>query len=64
MTEDKQIKEFSDVPTQVFQGFLDDLKKVNISPAIVESLKNTLLNDKIFSEKALRAAIFPEDQSQ
>lgn len=49
-----------DVPAHVFESFLQALESNSASIELVARLRKTLLVDKVFTEKALKEAIFPE----
>lgn len=51
----------SDVPTQVFQSFLAVLEKEGVPQEVVQRLKKTLIEDRKFSDKQLKDALFPEE---
>ena len=59
MTEPKETKAATDVPSSVFQSFLKSLEAKEIDPAIIERLRKQLLDSKVFTESAMREAIFP-----
>ena len=50
-----------DVPTQVFQKFLDAVTAGGGSPEMVDRLKQALLVDNDFTEDGLKTAIFGEE---
>jgi hypothetical protein len=50
----------ADVPTQVFQKFLDKLAGDGADAEMVGRLKNTLLENHDYSEGGLESAIFGE----
>lgn len=50
-----------DVPTQVFEKFLEDLRDTGVSVDLVARLRKTLLEDKKFTEHALKEAVLPEE---
>lgn len=50
-----------DVPAQVFTEFLQALEAAGVSPALAARLHKALLADKAFTDRALGAAIFPEE---
>lgn len=50
----------SNVPAYVFQSFLQALEADGASAELVARLRKTLLVDKVFSDKALKEALFPE----
>jgi len=49
-----------DVPAHVFESFLQALESNGASTEIVARLRKTLLIDKVFTDKALKEALFPE----
>jgi hypothetical protein len=51
----------TDVPTQVFEGFLAALEKEGVAQEIIQRLKKTLIEEAKFTDKHLKAAIFPEE---
>lgn len=51
----------SDVPAQVFETFLQSLGEAGMSAELVARLRKTLLEDKVFTERALKDAIFGEE---
>ena len=51
----------ADVPTQVFQKFLDAVTTAGCAPEMVSRLKKALLEDHDFTEDGLELAIFGED---
>jgi hypothetical protein len=50
-----------DVPAQVFENFLEALRDAGASPELIARLRKALLEDKIFAEHALKAAVFGEE---
>ena len=53
-----------DVPEIVFENFLQALRETGLSTIMVDRLRNTLLEDRTFTTKALKKAIFDEEQLQ
>ena len=53
----------ADVPTQVFESFLVALEKEGVAQEIIQRLKKTLIEESKFTDKHLKAAIFPEEIS-
>lgn len=51
----------TDVPTQVFEQFLQGLEKDGVSAELIARLKKTLLVEKVFSEAALTDAVLKEE---
>ncbi len=51
----------ADVPTLVFEKFLDALSKAEAPADLVARLRTALLDEKKFSERALKAAVLGED---
>jgi hypothetical protein len=58
-TPEQDIK--ADVPTQVIESFLEALLQEGVSQEMVQRLKKTLIVDAKFTDKALKAALFPEE---
>lgn len=50
-----------DVPTQVFEKFLDALAGANIPTEVVTRLRKALVEDKAFTDRALKAAVLPDE---
>ena len=51
----------TDVPVQVFEKFLQALGDAGASADLVARLRKTLLEEKKFTERALREAVLPEE---
>jgi hypothetical protein len=49
------------VPAQVFEQFLADLMAAEIPAEVVARLRKTLLEDQLFSDAALKQALFGEE---
>jgi hypothetical protein len=52
-----------EVPAQLFEEFVTQLEKAETPADVVERLRATIIHEKDLSEKAIRAALFPEEQS-
>jgi len=52
-----------EVPAQIFEQFLIALQKTNVASDIIERLRTTIVTNHDLSDKAIRIAVFPEDQS-
>jgi len=50
-----------DVPAQVFEEFLQALGAAGASAELVARLRKTLLEDRTFSERALKEAVLAEE---
>ena len=50
-----------DVPTQVFEKFLEALAGANIPAEVVARLRKALVEDKTFNDRALRAAVLSDE---
>jgi hypothetical protein len=50
-----------DIPARVFEKYLQALVEAKASPAVISRLRTTLLEDKNFTERALKDAIFGEE---
>ena len=55
--EDEQI--ITDVPSQIFEKFLEELKIAKVPDEIIGRLRATLLTERSITETAIKAAIFP-----
>jgi len=51
----------ADVPAQVFEKFLQALGDASASAELIARLRKTLLDDKTFTERALKAAVLGEE---
>jgi hypothetical protein len=51
----------TDIPAQVFEKFLGTLAATDTPQDVVSRLRKTLLEDKSFTERALREAVFGEE---
>jgi hypothetical protein len=51
----------TDVPTQVFDQFLGKLGLANVPAEVVARLRKTLVDDRAFTELALRKAVLGDD---
>jgi hypothetical protein len=58
------ISQTCDVPGQVFDTFIKALVDANVPSEITDRLRQTLLVDKKFNERALRDAVLGEGASQ
>ncbi len=47
----------SDVPVRVFEKFLEALGDTAVSAELVARLRKTLLEEQVFTERALKAAV-------
>jgi hypothetical protein len=50
-----------DIPTRVFEKYLQALVEAKVSPEVISRLRTTLLEDKSFTERALKDAVFGEE---
>jgi hypothetical protein len=50
-----------DVPAQVFEKFIQTLGEAGASEELVARLRKTLLEDKTFTERALKHAVLGEE---
>jgi hypothetical protein len=53
-----------DVPTRVFDEFIDALKAANVPDELVSRLRNVLLEQPTFTDNALKAAVLGEEPVQ
>jgi hypothetical protein len=49
------------LPTQVFEQFLIDLVGAGIPAEVVARLRKTLLEDRVFTDAALKQAVLGEE---
>jgi len=61
MTDSTPNSETQDVPTQVFQQFIENLRAAQVSDELVSRLHKVLLEDHLLNEVALRAAVLGEE---
>ncbi|MEO6847149.1 MAG: hypothetical protein ABI254_07815 [Chthoniobacterales bacterium] len=57
-------KHSSDVPSVIFEKFLSALTGPDVPEQVIERLRKTLLEERNFTERALKEAILKEDQLQ
>ena len=53
-----------DIPTRVFKKYLQALVEAKVSPEMISRLHATLLEDKSFTERGLKDAVFGEEVQQ
>ncbi len=51
----------SDVPVLVFEKFLQALEEATVSAELIARLRKTFLEDKAFTERALKEAVLGEE---
>ena len=56
-------KPSDDIPTALFQRFIAELGKTDVPGEVVAALKKALLEDKTFTDAALRAAVTVEEKA-
>jgi hypothetical protein len=61
MTTSPTVEGTTDVPTQVFEKFLQALEGSGVSAELIARLRKTLLEDKAFTERALKEAVLAEE---
>ena len=61
MTTSPTLEGTPDVPTQVFEKFLQALGGAAVSTELVARLRKALLEDKTFTERALKEAVLAEE---
>ncbi len=62
MTISLKIDVTADIPGQVFEKFIEALGGTDVSPELIARLRKALLEDKTFTERALKAAVLGEEQ--
>jgi hypothetical protein len=50
-----------DIPARVFEKYLQALVDAKASPEVISRLRATLLEEKSFTERALKDAVFGEE---
>ena len=60
MTTPPALERTADVPARVFEQFLQALEGAGASTELVGRLRKTLLEDKSYTDRALREAMFGE----
>lgn len=48
-----------DVPTQIFEKFMGDLKEAGIDEEVITSLRTTIVEKRNLTETAMNQAMFP-----
>ena len=61
VSEAPTIGQITDVPGQIFEKFLADLARAGLPADSVARLRTTLIDERAFSERALRAAVLAEE---
>ena len=61
MTTSPTLEGKPDVPAQVFEKFLQALGGAGVSAELVARLRKALLEDKTFTERALKEAVLAEE---
>jgi hypothetical protein len=61
MTTSPKIEGTPDVPAEVFEQFLQALGRASAPAKLITRLRKTLLEDKTFNDRSLKAAILGEE---
>lgn len=61
MTEPPTTAGATEVPTQVFEKFLEALAGAGLPADLVARLRKTILEEKDFTDRALKAAVLAEE---
>lgn len=61
MTTSPTVQGTTDVPAQVFEKFLQALEGSGVSAELIGRLRKTLIEDKAFTERALKEAVLAEE---
>lgn len=51
----------SDVPAMVFEKFLSDLATAKVSADVIKRLRTTLLEERSFTDRALKSAVLTDE---
>ena len=61
MVESSKKEITQDVPAQIFEQFLQALGDTGMSAELIARLRKTLVEDRTFSDGALKTAVFGEE---
>lgn len=61
MVESSKKEITQDVPAQIFEQFLQALSDTGMSVELIARLRKTLVEDRTFSDGALKTAVFGEE---
>lgn len=61
MTTSPTVQGTTNVPAQVFEKFLQALEGSGVSAEVIGRLRKALLEDKAFTERALKEAVLAEE---
>src|SRR3989304_2722914 len=61
MTSSPRAERKPDVPAQIFEKFLEDLEEVSVPVELVARLRKALIEEKSFTERALKRGGFAEE---
>jgi hypothetical protein len=64
MTDQSNSASTRDVPTQVFEKFVEALREADLPGELVMRIQTTLIEKENLSEVALRTALFDEERTQ
>jgi hypothetical protein len=62
MTDQSKSASTKDVPTQVFEKFVEALREADLPDELVTRMQTTLIEKENLSEAALRTALFGEER--
>jgi hypothetical protein len=62
MTEESELPPIHDIPTAIFELFIERLGDTDIPAESVAALSKALLEEGNLKESAIRAALLPDDQ--
>jgi len=57
----KELETLGDVPAQVFAKYLEAMAAAGASGELIARLRKTLLEERIFTESALKTAVLGEE---
>ena len=64
MTDQSDSAATRDVPTQVFEQFVEALREADLPDELVTRIQTTLIEKENLSEAALRTAVFGEERTK
>jgi len=55
--------EVQDVPQKIFEKFIEELNKIDISNDVIDRLKKVVLSENPSSEQSIKDALFSDTQN-
>lgn len=61
--DEREVTAQAEVPAQIFEQFLVALEEAKMPADLVERLRDTIIGERDLSDRAIKAALFPEEES-